>query len=751
MNRAFCLTMCALPMAASLAVFSGVAVAADRFEVGDEIQVLFMTKWLPATVLNLNPQGAVLAEFEFAGGKQSGAFTPAQARLKCEVGALAPAREWKDASGEFRIRAAVMEIADDKVTLRKPNMDEIDVPVSKLSRPDRSYLARLKKDTGPRKGAPAQARPPGEIAVERFAVRKGYGSQEGTPPDATETVSLAPDPVPAYLKLEEGGAVLTNPGLRARVSAVLPVGGADGWLLAAVESHNMGRPNPTLLVWVSLARNKIEGRQLLPPGEIVLDYHSPSHRLLSRVSDDPALGMRRGEDPTRPLTVWEVVPTDSRAMPVARWVPDSEEQDSKMPGSSMLDDVSDRWMRLADANTVIQTWQTSQLVAWDIAAKRMRYRISRNTSLFHWPALGGTRKYLFVPDNERVRVLDSLTGRVLSVLPTSYYVNAVAVADDGRRVATAGGGLVTVWDLSDANATPREYQAEQLGSSLSSPMRWQNDERLWAARDSKTWTLFSLKHRAVLWSFRFSSEPGQSGRFCRVRELVRDHVAYSTAAGTSAGMGGDPLAIGAVALPGPKVEEADATFDRESLVAIRPGSTIRLVLKTDDDARVRAVLEEVIKNAGWIIDPNSPTVLTAEMGRSDHRQVSYYDRNNNLVETASVEPYFSRVTIKYEGKEVLKRSTGTGAPHSVWLKPGETVQQKVDEEEKPSFALFDYMHLPKELLHPEKRNGAGTTKVTNRGLVVGAPLAANHPIAPAKQSVAPAKQPVAPMMQRRDR
>jgi hypothetical protein len=261
-------------------------------------------------------------------------------------------------------------------------------------------------------------------------------------------------------------------------------------------------------------------------------------------------------------------------------------------------------------------------------------------------------------------------------------------------------------------------------------MRWQNDERLWAARDSKTLSLFSLKHRAVLWSFQFSTEPGAAAKFGRVRELVRDHVAYATTAGVLAGPGGKPLAIGAVALPGPGVEEADATFDRESLVAIRPGSTIRLVLKTgENDARVQAALEAAIEKSGWVLDPNSSTILTAEMGRADPRQVTYYDWEDNPVETATLTPYFSKVTIEYEGKVVLKRSVGNYAPRLVFLEQGETVQQKIDEWEKPSVDFFDRLHLPKEVLHPEKIDGVGTTRVTNRGLVAGAP-SAKQPLAP---------------------
>ncbi len=121
----------------------------QRLSEGDEIEVLFLGDWRPAVVVETDRRGNVLAEFEFAGGQKRQTFKKTDVRMPYETGAMARGRTWSDPSGSFKIRAALLAINDDSVTLRKEDMDEIQVEISKLSTADQRFIQRLQKELGP--------------------------------------------------------------------------------------------------------------------------------------------------------------------------------------------------------------------------------------------------------------------------------------------------------------------------------------------------------------------------------------------------------------------------------------------------------------------------------------------------------------------------------------------------------------------------------------------------------------------------
>src|SRR5207244_6839654 len=131
----------------------------------------------------------------------------------------------------------------------------------------------------------------------------GFGSSTSWD-SASGRPAIAPDPIPAYMKLKQGGCGFATEDFFDRLGAVLPVGASDQWLLAAVENGKPGSPMPTRLLWVSLARQKVERRQLLPPAEKLLDYHAASHRVLTY--NEIKEGSPRGRGT---LTIWETTPT----------------------------------------------------------------------------------------------------------------------------------------------------------------------------------------------------------------------------------------------------------------------------------------------------------------------------------------------------------------------------------------------------------------------------------------------------------
>ena len=64
------------------------------------------------------------------------------------IAPVTSAREWTDTTGGFSVEAELVEVKDDKVSLKKPSGQVVAVPIAKLSKGDREYIASLVKTKG---------------------------------------------------------------------------------------------------------------------------------------------------------------------------------------------------------------------------------------------------------------------------------------------------------------------------------------------------------------------------------------------------------------------------------------------------------------------------------------------------------------------------------------------------------------------------------------------------------------------------
>src|SRR5262249_10559344 len=133
--------------------------------------------------------------------------------------------------------------------------------------------------------------------------------------------------------------------------------------------------------------------------------------------------------------------------------------------------------------------------------------------------------------------------------------------------------------------------------------------------------LYSLKLKASLWNYQFDFDAITKERGHRIHEIIDQHLVYGAGLrdGSKAG-----LAVGAVMLPGPLVNETEAGLDPESLIVVKAGTPIKLDVQAGENtARVQAALEAKIKTNGWVLSPTANFVLKAEMKRGDQQTVTY--------------------------------------------------------------------------------------------------------------------------------
>jgi hypothetical protein len=689
MRRSLSITVLLL-LSLTLALF---AQSSGPVRVGDEVEVFFLGKWQTAKVIETNKRGDVLAEFEFAGHPKRQVFKRSEVRFAYEADAIVPGRSWSDKSGQFKTRAALLRLDEGSVTLRKEDMKELKIAIDKLSDADQAFLKRLQKEIGP-----ASARPPAPPPIEKFE-RSSVAKIDTAAPAFGSRSALTADPLPSSLRMQEGGFAFPIGGVFERLGAVLALGGADSWILAAVESGHANAMEASKLLWVTLGKREIGGQQLLPPGEIVLDYHPASHRLLTYAELPGASTFER----QRVLSLWEVLPADKQVKPVARWNVEPDERPTRDP-----------WGRLVTPDLVLHRWKDHEYVAWDIAGKQLRYQIAQESFFAPLPTISGGRKYLFLPEDKGVKVFETATGKMLTMLPSEDGATGVALTEDGRRAAVLGRSTLTIWDLADTSAAPQRIQSEAIGSPFGAKLHWVDDQHLMADAGGDQ-VLFSLQHKLALWSYHFDGNAVRESNGRRLRDIVGGHLVYAASVQAGAERG---LAVGAVKLPGPKVMEAAASLNIDDLMIVKPGTSVRVEVRAGaENARIQSLLERQIQANGWKLSPSAKVVVIAEMRQGETQTVTYRSFGFGGEESVTITPYISEVRVEADGKNAWHSMTSSGVPPSLRLPEGQSVQSEVDKWQKPNPQFFDTVTLPAKIFDPAKRNGIGLTNVTNRGLI----------------------------------
>ena len=408
------------------------------------------------------------------------------------------------------------------------------------------------------------------------------------------------------------------------------------------------------------------------------------------------------------LTVWEVASEDKSPKPIAQW-----QSDTGSTGPEL-----DPWARLVDGDTVVHRWSDHELVAWSVKDKRLKYRVSQEAFFASPPTLSGGRRYLVIPGDEHIRILDSSTGKSVSLLPANDGATGVAVSDDGRRLAVLGRSTISVWDLTSATNDPQKYPSNGIANAFRANLAWVNDDQLMVESDRLSLVLFSLQRQMVIWNYRMDPralrEIGGDPR-----EIVNGHLVYTASVMNLSQSG---MVVGAVSLPGPKVAESVAALNAEELMALKAGTHIRLDVRAgNESARVQQVLAAKIAANGWVLDATAPIVMIAEMTRGQTQNVTYRSTRAGLgsdsEHSVSVTPHVSSLRIEVSQALAWQAGTSTGPPPVIMLEEGKSAQSEVDRWQHPNVEFFDSVAIPARILDPKYRTGVGTSDVNVNGLV----------------------------------
>jgi hypothetical protein len=257
------------------------------------------------------------------------------------------------------------------------------------------------------------------------------------------------------------------------------------------------------------------------------------------------------------------------------------------------------------------------------------------------------------------------------------------------RLAVLDRSMLTVWDLTNTQAQPETYQAEAIGTPFAASLWWVSPDRI-AITGSlhREMVLFSLKMKIALWSYEFDWSAIREDAGRRLREIVDSHLVYAASVDRTGPQ--KSLAVGAVALPGPKVDEVAATTTRESLL---------------------------VQDNGWVLRPDAPNVLSAEMKLGEAKSTTYSSRLTGEEQSVTITPHVASLVLKVGTAVAWQGGTSSGVAPVIFLQKGETAQGEADKMNRPHPEFFETVDIPDNILDPAKRTGLGTTQVTNRGLI----------------------------------
>ncbi|WP_165698604.1 SHD1 domain-containing protein [Bremerella volcania] len=682
-----------------------VVAEAGKFKVGDVVQVYddWKKEWKNGTVVDVNRRGELLIETASYGNLRRDVYQPKVVRFAYEDGAIGPARTWTDTSGTFKIMAAPLGIVEDKIRLRREDMSEIEVPIAKLGDADQRYIDRMKAEMGIRAVPSPDPIPPIRFAGTDNENLNAFGSVGY----AEERIAILPDPLPSYMVIPQGGVGFGKHYEEEQFGLIQPIGGPDGLVLVSaeypVDPRKADEFDRTRIAWISLKEKKISKEQALPDGEMVLDYHPASHRLLTyrykRISG--SFGRRKSI-----LSIWEVLPTDESMTPIVSWEAYPEDGYDKEP-----------WARLINGNLVLHRFADKQYVGWDIANKSVAYRIFQDNMWSTPPTLSGTSKYGFLVENKSVRIFDAVTGTTITKLITENPVKLATPSEDGSKLATLEENTLTIWNLTDPAAEPVTHPAESIGGSMAKEMYWVNSDML-MIKNFMEMILYDLNEGIAIWNYHL-----EHGTVTAVKEsegrqtmgVLNGHLVYGAelqANGRRAG-----LAVGNVKLPGPDVREKVEGVSREDLVVVKPGSKIRLEVRCGDqhNPAVYNALVAKIRENGWELNQEDyDAIMHAEITRGEPVTRTYrFFGFSRAPETVTYTPIISKLDMTIGDATIWLNQTSTGP--GMFVGADETIQQQVDRQTE-DVNFFTRSRLPAMILDPKYGRGFGSTKVSTKGL-----------------------------------
>lgn len=664
-------------------------------EVGESVKVLVFNDWIDGVVVDQKKK-QILVEYYWGGSAKQKVFERREVLRLYEDGCLDFGRVWESSAGT-KIEAALKAVEGNNLTLVRPNLEEVVVPMDKLSSRDQAYAKKVAKNLKQAIDQGNVAPPTPELPeLEQFATQYGSYSMFA---EAGRNVVQPLGSVPSFLEFEQAGAGIELVRREQELDSVIPVGGPDQLVLMGTRENYMGNdPFPSQLYWVSLKKRKVISKIYVTPAHMAMDY-DPRTKLL--LTFHPNSFFDDNGAPSQ-YVLWDLKPGGDKPTPVARW----EVETSKEVF------LNQYFAKIIDKDTVVTKVGRQTFAAWNIPEKKEIYRF-QTQSFFDAPSvLTRDRKHIIVPEDRQISIVDAKTGQfTMNLTVNDSHVSGANINPAGTKLAAITERNLLVWDLTKAKDPPKIYPAPLMSSPFKARLDWIDDDHVlgesYAGR-----VLYSLKLQLPVWSYSVDTFNRHENRD-PLKNFVLNGMYFYVARPTLSNI----IAVGAIKMPGPSVQQVLSKVEREDVLILKPGVKVGLDLSNiSDTEQVRTWLLEEIKRNGWIYDPTAEIRVDAMMGRGETQSVAYQSIDGaGGIERATFRPYFSRVQV-LNGQQLLwSAASSSGAPAII---RGGNAQAQVERLQQPNLQFFEKLDIAHEVVDPKYGRGFGKSEFGLRGLRV---------------------------------
>ncbi|MBI3860393.1 MAG: hypothetical protein HY290_00705 [Planctomycetia bacterium] len=616
-------------------------------------------------------------------------------------------RTWADKSGKFKVKAKFVELKDGEVTLETDEDKTVTLALDKLSKEDQKVAKDLAKEaednpfkekeenpfeSGSKQKKSASSAKDGDAGEISEA---DWSQVETVAPGQADKLSIAPDEAPAANGDLASKPIILSSTVKSKTGAQLnffeSVDGllldrARGQALAVIHDAAPGKPVVNRIQRVDLVAGKAQEPVEFPSVMKPVDV-SPSGKLIVARTDNMFSG--RG-DPG--VSVWKF--EGESLNQVSSWSPVE-------PGDFFKSQAS--LAKFVDDDHVLTLSFPTKLTMWQVSKAKAVYKMEIGNGGAAALSAGG--KYLAASFNNGVYVFDALSGKTLGKLPGEPgMVSSLSFRPDGRQLAAVSGQRFLVWELEEGKL----YRDVYLPQAIHSPtIDWVSKGYVLLGGER----LVDLDRRIVLWQYQHEAGRG----FARGYGELGGYFWFALTSADRKERG-----LFRAKLPHDDARKTADSLDPKQLLAVQPGASVALDVRIQgtpaEQQQVQQALAGQLQSLEMTVANGAKLVLQATTETGKSQDITYRKFGLGGNETAKITEQICKLKFIENGKVVWESVSVNGAPMMLHLKEGQTVQDALNQYQKPNLQFFSSVKLPQYVARPGDAIAYGASSLTPQGI-----------------------------------
>ena len=602
-------------------------------------------------------------------------------------------RTWLDNTGKHKIEASFIDLAENKVTLAKPDGKEIKVPLNRLSEPDRDFARQAQRaetksleSTNPFEQVAAQKEKDLRPDFSRMKGVKG-GRFSHWSFDPQEYAVGRPNAIDANsVSIDSPGKAS---GLGPEISRIF-VSPEGANAIVIVEAGNV-IDDQVYAQRIDFLNQELGLLVELPLNSKVLDALPEEGLLLIK-------SRKIGAGTTDRLYLHRL--EGERSTPVLRFPPFTKDDFHKSLKEAYF----------LSQGRVITKSLGGPAIIWDLQNATALHLIplKNNDEI----GIGPSRRLVTIGSRDRVEVIDSRTGKHVATLEHGLgHTHGVAFQPSMRQIAVWGERGILTWDLYDGEIV---CALKGRGYGSNRTIEWVDDFLLMGGR-----YLYDPFRYTLLWEY--------AGREGYSLNSVVKGGRYWYAPDR------DGLYLGSIPAPHDSLAEVDRTLgNEEELTILRSGDSIHLKVDTEQEEDRKRLLEGLTSNliqAGYKvadtpIDDDS-FVLEAIFKKLPEQEIRISKTRNPFptrkdIVTKKITPHVSAIIIRQGEKLIWGNNWWARPGHVIFLNPDESLDQALVRLTKPNRDRILQESIPESFTRPGDvgpSNSYGYSRLGERGIV----------------------------------